>query len=202
MREQLFAKTYPLTARIARFHAVAAVASYSLPKDFRSDLIQEGVLELWHKRIRFDENRGCWQTFSEHVIANRIRSIIRSYRCGSKRELSLFARVQAPRAQHPQIDFSLDVQTVLATLSSFDRHVAHLLCDHTPVEISRVLRVSRSTLYLAINRLRDALRDVQAGHGIESSRTNRQGFVYMASKESVRRTSPLRTSRTARIGQP
>jgi RNA polymerase sigma factor (sigma-70 family) len=156
MLEDSFVKSHRTTVQIAEFQAAATVASYRLSRDLRSDLIQEALLELWRKRSRFDENRGCWRTFAQRVIANKMHSIVRAHHCVQRHALQLTDLARSQLAPHLQIEIRVDVLTVLATVSLFDRRVAALLCEHTPTETCHILRVSRSTVYLAVSRLRAA----------------------------------------------
>jgi DNA-directed RNA polymerase specialized sigma24 family protein len=156
MPEQSFARSYRLTVQIAGFHAASTASLNYLPADMRCDLMQEGLMELWRKRARFDERRGCWRTFAERAIANKMRSLMRCYRCQLRNESYFSRREHSAAAPYLHIDLSLDVRRVLAAVSRFDRAVALSLCEHSTIETSRRLCVSRSTIYLAVERLRIA----------------------------------------------
>jgi len=134
------------------------VNRYRLPADFRRDLEQEAMLELWRKRFAYDEQRGSWPTFCEQVVANRMTSLVRSMystRSGQFREEPLQDRLGLVAASD-NIELRIDVARVLAALPPFDRRVAASLIRHSASETGRTLRISRASVYRAIGRLRVA----------------------------------------------
>lgn len=147
----------------ASFRTVEVIAAESttrnnLPADYRADFEQESLLALWKKRTAFDPRRGSWRTFSEVVVTNKMRSILRRIQL----ERGTFAgnmplRHRALRVP-PDLDceLRLDVQRVLATMSMVDREVALSLSSRSPVETSRYLCIPRGKVYRAISRLRQA----------------------------------------------
>jgi RNA polymerase sigma factor (sigma-70 family) len=156
--DTVFELSYLATTRLAAVHAAMIVNRYRLPADFRRDLEQEAMLELWRKRFAYDEQRGSWRTFSEPVIANRMISLVRSMhttRFGQFREEPLQDRLGLTAASD-NIDLRTDVASVLAGLSAFDRRIATLLISHSASETSRGLQISRARVYRAIGRLRIA----------------------------------------------
>ncbi len=56
-----------------------------------------------------------------------------------------------------ELELEVAIAQVLAGVSCFDRTVAESLMQHTAVETAEQLRVSRATVYRAIERLRSAL---------------------------------------------
>src|SRR5450756_1953919 len=76
--DTVFELSYLATTRLAAVHAAMIVNRYRLPANFRRDLEQEAMLELWRKRFAYDEQRGSWPTFCEQVVANRMTSLVRS----------------------------------------------------------------------------------------------------------------------------
>jgi RNA polymerase sigma-70 factor (ECF subfamily) len=156
--ETAFEQSYPATKHVSAVRAATIVAAYGLPKDARHDLEQEALLELWRKRSAYDARRGSWRTFSERVVANRLRSIVRSMHTepsGHFREepLETFVAMAAPSAH---TDLRADVSRVLANVSQFDRSVALDLIDYSASEIGQRLGASRATVYRSIGRLRAA----------------------------------------------
>lgn len=147
--------------RAAVVRAALTVTLYGLPQDFRTDLQQEAVLELWRRRSMYDPQRGSWSTFSERIIANRIASVmrhLRSERSGLFREDSLDKWLSLPARDADQ-QLRADVARVLDGIPEFDRRVAICLIESSAVEASRHLRVSRATIYRSIGRLRAAFID-------------------------------------------
>jgi len=153
----VFEQSYSALAKIAGVHAARTVRRHGLPEDARFDLQQDAVLELWRKRRSFDARRAGWPSFSERVVANHLRSQMRSLfaaRRGLRLELPLDERKYYRAIPDPQLELRIDVERVLAGVSRFDRAVAVALTDLSVSEASRFLGVSRSTVYEAIERLR------------------------------------------------
>lgn len=156
--DSVFDRSFSVTSRLAAVRAVTITAAYRLPPDFRRDLEQKALLELWRKHRAYDPGRGSWRTFSERVVANRMTSLVRamlSQRSGQFREDPI-ENLLGLAAPNSFIDLRADVSRVLAGLSRFDRSVALCLIGHSAVETTQCLRVSRATVYRAIGRLRTA----------------------------------------------
>ncbi len=158
MVETVFERSYSATSRLAAVRAATIATLYGLPTDSRRDLEQEALLELWRKRPAYDPQRGSWRTFSERVVANRLRSLVRSMHTEPSshfREEPLENLVALP-APTDRTDLRADVSRVLGNVSPFDRSVAVELIDYSAIEIGQRLGVSRATVYRAIGRLRAA----------------------------------------------
>jgi DNA-directed RNA polymerase specialized sigma24 family protein len=156
--ESLFEQSFSAASRLAAVRAAAIVTLYRLPKDFRRDLEQEALLELWRKCPAYDSRRGSWRTFSERVVANRLTSLVRrmhSQRSGQFREEPL-ENVLGLGAPDDRTDLRTDISRVLNNVAHFDRTVALCLTVHSATETSQRLGVSRATVYRAIERLRVA----------------------------------------------
>ena len=158
MVELVFEQSYFVASRLAAVRAATIATLYRLPRDFRRDLEQECLLELWRKRSSYDPKRGSWRTFAERVVANRMTSLMRrlhSERSGHLREEPM-ANLRGIEAPSEDSDLRTDVLRILAGVSTFDRNVALNLVDYSAIETSQRLRVSRATIYRAIGRLRVA----------------------------------------------
>lgn len=158
MAESAFEQSYPANSRLAAVRAATIVTLYRLPTESRRDLEQEALLELWRKGPAYDSRRGSWRTFSERVVANRLRSLVRSMHSepsGHFREEPL-EHLAALAAPNDRTDLRADVSRVLNSVSEFDRSVAVDLIDYSAIEIGQRLGVSRATVYRAIGRLRAA----------------------------------------------
>ncbi len=154
-----FERAYPASSRVAAVHAAKFVALHGLPNDARQDLKQEALLELWRKKPVFDEGRASWRTFAERVVANRLASLLRHMHSSSSergKEDPLEGLTIPDAARYDDIDLQIDVRRVLDGVSPLDRKVALALIDHSAIETSRRLGVSRSTVYRSIERLRAA----------------------------------------------
>ncbi len=179
MLETVFERSYPTVKFVAGVRAASIVTLYRLPADFRHDLEQEALLELWRKHQAYDPRRGSWRTFSERVVANRMASLVRamrSERSGQFREdpLETVLHLAAPGEQG---DLCPDVSRVLAGMSPFDRSVAFCLVGYSAIETSQRLGVSRATVYRAIWRLRAAFTEAGLSpsgrdHACDSERTS------------------------------
>lgn len=162
-----FLAIYPLARRSVGVRSAAAVALASLPPTEREDLEQEALIAVWQAMPHYDASRASLRTFVERVIATRFASLMRV-----RRWRPTFEPV---KEQHmvgldgiPLLEFRTDFQRVSASLAERDRSLAELLVDHSPTEASRVLRVSRSTVYEGIRRIRIAFAD--AGFGPREGR--------------------------------
>ena len=158
MVETVFERSYSASSRLAAVRAATITTLYGLPTDSRRDLEQEALLELWRKHEAYDPRRGSWRTFSERVVANRMTSLVRamrSVRSGQFREEPI-ENLLGLAAPTDRSDLRTDVVRILARVSTFDRNVALNLIDHSAIETSQRLRVSRATVYRAIGRLRVA----------------------------------------------
>jgi RNA polymerase sigma factor (sigma-70 family) len=160
MNETGFESSYSITSRIAAVRAMSIVTTFRLPKDTFHDLQQEALLELWQKRDKYDPGRAGWRTFAEHIIANRLISLMRRHQAqrrlhGDEQALDEVARrLLAP---NDRIELQLDIGRVLGQVSKFERAVALSLIDSSVVQTSRHLGVSRSKVYRARRRLRTVL---------------------------------------------
>ena len=160
--ELAFEQSYPASSRIAAVQATRIVVRNSLPDDFIEDLAQEGLLALWRSIPEFDERRAGWRTFSEHVVANRLASLLRSMyssRSGHGKEDPLDDIQLSDPAPYAGIDLQRDVRRILDGVSPFDRRVALSLINYSASETGRRLRVARATVYRSIDRLKVAFVD-------------------------------------------
>jgi RNA polymerase sigma factor (sigma-70 family) len=152
----------PISAvlRIAALHAAAIVRRHGLPADAHLDLQQEGCLELWRKKTRFDSRRASWPTFCDRVISNQLRSLMRRERA-VRRARGIESPLDELKYSHSEPGdpiLRLDILRVLDRVSNFDRAVALSLAHNSVVETSHLLGSSRVTVYRAIERLRLAFR--------------------------------------------
>jgi RNA polymerase sigma-70 factor (ECF subfamily) len=151
-----FDRLYPVNQRIAAARARITVIRFRLPWDYRIDLEQDALLELWEKQDTYDPHRASWRTYGERVAANKLASTasrLRSRVAAQCEDLDHLADRPAPRSA---IELRIDIRTVLSRLRPFDRAVANSLLSYSVTEICTKLGVSRATVYRAIARLRVA----------------------------------------------
>jgi RNA polymerase sigma-70 factor, ECF subfamily len=162
VHEALFHDGYLAARRAALVYAAAAVVASALPGADRADLAQEALLDLWRALPKFDPVRASLRTFAERVVASRIASVVRAQQSIRRRQVSMEV---PPHCEHPgsSVELRIDVERALAVLRDDDRRLARLLSEYSPTEASRILRTSRSTVYLRINRIRQAFRDAGLG---------------------------------------
>jgi DNA-directed RNA polymerase specialized sigma24 family protein len=163
MSDTVFECSYWAVERTAAVHAARTIRRYNLPKDAQFDLQQDALLELWRKRGLFDDRRAGWLTFSDRVVANHLRSRVRSL-FATRRNPSAIGLDEAKRplvVPDLNLDVQIDVARVLRSVSGFDRRVAIGLTNVSISEISHELRVARTTVYRAVGRLRAAF--IKAG---------------------------------------
>jgi hypothetical protein len=156
---------YSIARRTADVRAKVYVTRFRLPNDFRQDLEQLALLELWSKRIFFDGARASWQTFAEHVVANRLSSVLRAMRREGSGLFKAGSIQMSEISINPwrDLDLALCIAQILVGVSDFDRAVAGCLMRYSAVETATRLSVSRATVYRAIERLRLAF--IAAGIG-------------------------------------
>jgi len=143
--------------RAVQVRVAAAVVSGRAPAGDRDDLEQEALLGLWAAMRHYDASRASLRTFLERVADKRFASLMRRHRNSVVLE-RLDGYRFATADGIPAVQFHVDFERVLAPLGDPDRMLARLLVDYGPAEISRMLGVSRSTVYARIARLRSAFR--------------------------------------------
>jgi RNA polymerase sigma factor (sigma-70 family) len=154
MDDQVFLHGLAESRRIATVHAIAIVRRHRLPVDYRDDFEQEALLELWRKGSAFDPGRASWRTFAEHVVANRMTSLLRAKHLRRRNDpIESLRNIASPNRPG---ELRIEVSRVLRRVSTFDQSVALCLVDYSAVETSQTLRVSRATVYRSIGRLRAA----------------------------------------------
>jgi RNA polymerase sigma-70 factor (ECF subfamily) len=157
-----FLAIYPLARRAAEVRTAAAIAWASLAPADREDWEQEALTAVWRALPRYDPSRASLRTFVERVVTTRFASLLRARRSRPKLEpLEEYHSVGLDGI--PVVEFRTDFHRVSTSLAEHDRRLATLLLDHSPTEASRVLRISRSSVYDRIHRIRIAFED--AGFG-------------------------------------
>jgi RNA polymerase sigma factor (sigma-70 family) len=144
--------------RVAAARAAWIVVSYRLPSELCRDLKQEALLELWRRRDAFDPLRGSWRTFAEHVVRNRLTSLLQVIQSTRPTQFvyAPLESLSAKAAPDINVDLRLDIERVLASVSQFDRTVARSLAHYSAIETGRSLGTSRAAVYRAIKRIRAA----------------------------------------------
>jgi RNA polymerase sigma factor (sigma-70 family) len=163
-----FMAVLPLALRAAEVRTSAAVARAQMAPADREDVNQEALVAVWKALPHYDPSRASLRTFVEWVIATRFASLMRSRR---------IQPALAPLEGHqpigldgiPVLEFRTDFQIVSESLAERDRRLAALLLDRSPTEASRVLHISRSTVYEGIRRIRTAFEN--AGFGPRGGRS-------------------------------
>lgn len=157
-----FLAIYPLARRAAQVRAAAAVARATLPTADREDLEQEVLVAVWRALPLYNPLRASLRTFVERVVATRFASLMRA-----RRRQPLLQPVQERHLVGldgiPAVELRTDVQRVTESLPETERRLAAVLVERTPTEASRVLGISRSTVYERIRHIRRAFE--QAGFG-------------------------------------
>jgi DNA-directed RNA polymerase specialized sigma24 family protein len=149
--EVLFLQACPIARRTTQVRAAAAVASGAILPFDREDIEQEGLIACWRALPHFDPGRASLRTFVEHVVTTRFCSIVRSAR---RRPVSEPLNLDTVDPEIGWRELHFDVDRLVNLLSGRDRRLALLLMEHKPAEASRMLRVSRSTVYEGIRRIR------------------------------------------------
>lgn len=162
VRDQIFAHAYPMARPAAGVRSAAAVALATVVPSGREDLEQEELAAVWRALPRYDPSRASLRTFVERVVAARFASLMRARRWQPSLEpLEEYHLVGLGGI--PVLEFRTDFQRVSASLAERDRRLSAFPLDHSPTEASRALRISRSTVYEGIRRIRIAFAD--AGFG-------------------------------------
>jgi DNA-directed RNA polymerase specialized sigma24 family protein len=155
MHEETFEKAYPLALRSAQVRSAAAVASGGIQPADREHLEQEALTRVWLALSQYDPTRAGLRTFIEVVVSRQFTSMLRARRRRPQIE-SLDAQHVAVQGRFSEVDIRTDVIRVFDRVSQFDRAVGFSLTEYSAVETSRRLRVSRASVYRAIERLRVA----------------------------------------------
>ncbi|MCW5982721.1 MAG: sigma-70 family RNA polymerase sigma factor [Bryobacteraceae bacterium] len=161
MPEVTFLDAYPLALRAAQVRAAAAISAGSIPSHEYDDVVQELVLASWRALPRHDATRASVRAYIERVVASRFISLMRS-RGRQHRMLSIDGHDPISFDGIPAIERRADVERASRCLTERDRRLAGLLAELSPTEASRALRISRSTVYEGIGRIRAAF----AGAGL------------------------------------
>jgi RNA polymerase sigma factor (sigma-70 family) len=148
----LFLTAYPLARRAAQVRARAAVRGGALARYEAEDLEQELLIACWRAISRYNPERASLRTFLEHVAASRRASVLRSRPVRKRHSLGAVERSVA-HSGTAALDLRADVARVIASLGAEDQQFARLLMLHSPSEVSRMLRVGRSTVYKRIAKL-------------------------------------------------
>lgn len=153
MADELFAQAYPLARRAAGVRLASAIAQGSVTPSERPDLEQELLTAVWRALPKYDSSRASLRTFVEMVVASRFISLVRARRC--RPAFEPIENVQPVGLDGiPAVEFREDFHRVSEALADRDRRLASCLMQNTPTEASRTLRVSRSTVYEGIRRIR------------------------------------------------
>jgi len=156
MLEQIFAQAYPIACRAARVRSTAAVAQTVILPMEREDVEQEILTGVWKRLPSYDSKRGSLRTFVELIVASAYASALRSRRkqrrCGGLEHDS----VRDIDAGLVALECAVDIQAAAVLLTKRDRRIAVLLMEYSPAETSRLLGLSRSTVYSGIRRIRVA----------------------------------------------
>ena len=153
---KILEENYPTLRRRVRHHASAVCWELQLPSSDRKDYEQEAYLEIWIKLRYFDSSRGSLLTFIEHVLANRMRSLIRARRRWEQRRDGGVEKL-AVEPDYSAFERERDLENISAKLSSEDRRLFELLRRSSPTQVSRHIGVARSTLYSLLFRIRSKL---------------------------------------------
>jgi RNA polymerase sigma factor (sigma-70 family) len=155
MREALFESAHPLATRSAQSRSRSAVARGAIPESERRDLEQEALSAVWKALPHYNPSRASLRTFVERVVATRLASLMRARR---RRPTLVPLDDYQPVALNgiPALEFQTDFHRVSASLVERDRRLASMLADRSPTEAGRALRLSRSTVYEGIRRIRVA----------------------------------------------
>jgi RNA polymerase sigma-70 factor (ECF subfamily) len=170
MLDARFEEAYPLAQRVSRVHSASAAARYGLAASDREDLEQEGVVACWRALARFNPTRASLRTFLECVVAKRVISLHRARSCRPRLQPYSIDQGYASDAWAAAVELRSDVQRVLSRLEEIDRRLAVALTHHTVTEASRIVGISRSTVYERIRRIRVAFADA----GLQPQRARRR----------------------------
>jgi len=162
--------------RAVRARSAWLVATAVMTKEEREDLEQEIAFYLFRVLIYYDPSKGSLQTFVEVIVRHRIISTLRWRRRQPLLEpLRGDDVVGAP--EHIVSELRVDVDRVVARLAEPEQRLAKLLSKYLPTEASRMLAISRSSVYEAMRRIRATFRHagLQPGHPTSSPTRFRAG---------------------------
>lgn len=167
--------------RNVRFKAKQLARRRAVPGMDADDLEQDLMLDLLHRRDRYDPNRASFETFAEHIINHRIATLtsptgrLRAERAMTSLDAPIgydddgdaFSLIDitparsglyADESDEPETQIGLqhDVTRFRAALRPYLRRYADILSEETASEAARVVGVHRSTVYVRIAEMRSA----------------------------------------------
>jgi RNA polymerase sigma factor (sigma-70 family) len=152
--QSTFECAYPHAWRAASIHTTKSLTKHQQLVCDREDILQDVMLGLWREIPNFDPRKSSLPTFVERVVKSRTSSAIRDRRTLKRTTMAPLTSEPVSECASSKFHLRADVERLLAHLTPFDRLVAEELIERTPTEAARALGVSRSTLYLAIERIR------------------------------------------------
>lgn len=170
-----FERAFPHAWRAASIHTTKFLAKHQQLVADREDILQDVMLGLWREIPNFDPKKSSLRTFVERVVQSRTASAVRDRRTLKRSATVPLTTEPISPSASSNVHLRIDVERLIARLAPFDQLVAEALIERTSAEAARVLGVSRSTLYLAIGRIRAAF---QAGgiHLDGNARANTKGL--------------------------
>lgn len=160
----LFQDAYPLARRSSRVHSAKWSRVLRAAGVDREDLEAICIAEVWSKLNRYNPAKSSLRTFVERIIAMKTVSFLR--RCRTRKRTRSDAGTTGISAIpiDMAIPLRVDVRRALALLNDGDQKVARMLFHWRPSEIAKLFGISRTAVYRAMERIREAL----TGAGLEN----------------------------------
>lgn len=156
----LFEANLETIRRAVCYRAAGSIRELGLSPDEKPDLEQECYLAVWVRLPQFDESRAGLATFIDKVARTTLSSIAKAARAAKRTSAGIPAQSTPHRSDYER---QLDLRKLVASLSKSDRNICKLLAQYSRGEACRRSRLSRSSFYRAISRIRTAF--VAAGMG-------------------------------------
>jgi RNA polymerase sigma-70 factor (ECF subfamily) len=186
----------PYVMRQVSCQASLLVANAGFKAQDWEDVRQELLLDLLRRAPRFDAARGDWQGFVRGIARNHATVLIARRRRralevlladavnGDDNLVDAARTVDSGGGRHgaAQLNLSLDVRTVVASLPPHVQTVALLLAEMSVKEACARTGRSRSGLYLVVRQLREAF----ALAGLAPPKHHRRSRVRNATPEPAK----------------
>lgn len=163
MLDENFQQVYPLALRAAAVHSAAFALTSFITAEDREDLQQEAAFQVWRALRRFDSRRGSLSTFVDRVVCNQVVSFVRHHRRWSLHAARLGGEAVCERCPAALSDLRIDIARGLVSLPDKEREVALQLMEFPPAEVSRRLRIARSTVYNRMAHIQDQFEAIGLG---------------------------------------
>ena len=143
--------------RLGRLHKC-----FKLRKPCLDDVRQTFLLALVSGINNYDPEKATWRTFVTAILNNCYRNELRQLEAKKRIAVKCTMQIEELDEDHDltpgydhDFDTPIDVAQIIASMPSELQCVAELLKEYSPAEISRILKIAKSTVARRIDRIRE-----------------------------------------------